>query len=53
MATTRIRPCRSPDLKQSDLRVVRPDDSGCEGQKVTEAGEDTQQLAWIRSVIRR
>ncbi|MFI2237161.1 S1 family peptidase [Streptomyces chrestomyceticus] len=91
--------CQSPVLKQSDLRVVRPDDRRCKGytapggpdfcmEKVTgipaggdsggpvmsigaqgtetllgvfngsdretvaQAGEVSQQLAWIRSVIR-
>ncbi|MFF1692723.1 S1 family peptidase [Streptomyces sp. NPDC058257] len=92
--------CQSPVLKQSHLRVVRPDDPRCEGhtapggsdfcmkkvsgipaggdsggpvmsiaprgketllgvfdgsdrEKVAEAGEISQQLAWIRSVVRR
>ncbi|MFJ2769215.1 S1 family peptidase [Streptomyces sp. NPDC087300] len=92
--------CQSPVLKQSDLRVVRPDDPRCEGytapggsdfcmekvsgipaggdsggpvmsvgprgketlvgvfdgsdrETIAEAGEISQQLAWIRSVIRR
>ncbi|WP_030020035.1 S1 family peptidase [Streptomyces monomycini] len=92
--------CQSPVLKQSDLRVVRPDDRRCQGytapggpdfcmEKVTgipaggdsggpvmsigahgtetllgvfngsdretvaQAGEVSQQLAWIRSVTRR
>ncbi|KOT62531.1 MULTISPECIES: S1 family peptidase [Streptomyces] len=92
--------CQSPVLKQSDLRVVRPDDPRCEGytapggpdfcmekvsgipaggdsggpvmsiapsgtetllgvfsgsdrETVAQAGEVSQQLAWIRSVIRR
>ncbi|MFG2222246.1 S1 family peptidase [Streptomyces sp. NPDC048644] len=92
--------CQSPVLKQSDLRVVRPDDPRCDGytapggsdfcmekvsgipaggdsgspvmsispqgtetllgvfdgsdrQKIAEAGEISQQLAWIRSVTRR
>ncbi|MEU7185791.1 trypsin-like serine protease [Streptomyces sp. NPDC045369] len=92
--------CQSPALKQSDLRIVRPDDRRCKGytapggpdfcmEKVTgipaggdsggpvmsigaqgsetllgvfngsdretvaQAGEVSQQLAWIRSVIRR
>ncbi|MEU4200633.1 trypsin-like serine protease [Streptomyces sp. NPDC045470] len=92
--------CQSPVLKQSDLRIVRPDDRRCKGytapggpdfcmEKVTgipaggdsggpvmsigaqgsetllgvfngsdretvaQAGEVSQQLAWIRSVIRR
>ncbi|MFJ5677576.1 S1 family peptidase [Streptomyces sp. NPDC093097] len=92
--------CQSAVLKQSDLRVVRPDDPRCEGytvpggsdfcmekvsgipaggdsggpvmsiapqggetllgvfdgsdrQEVAEAGEVSQQLAWIRSVTRQ
>lgn len=92
--------CQSPVLKQSDLRVVRPDDPRCEGytapggsdfcmekvsgipaggdsggpvmsiappgaetllgvfdgsdrEHIAEAGEISQQLAWIRSVTRR
>ncbi|MFE3887600.1 S1 family peptidase [Streptomyces lydicus] len=92
--------CQSPVLKQSDLRVVRPDDPRCEGhatpggsdfcmekvsgipaggdsggpvmsiapsgtetllgvfngsdrENIAEAGEISQQLAWIRSVTRR
>ncbi|MFJ8673536.1 S1 family peptidase [Streptomyces sp. NPDC093589] len=92
--------CQSPVLKQSDLRVVRPDDPRCEGytapggsdfcmekvsgipaggdsggpvmsiapngaetllgvldgsdrQEIAEAGEISQQLAWIHSVTRR
>ncbi|MHB6904239.1 S1 family peptidase [Streptomyces sp. DB-54] len=91
--------CQSPVLKQSDLRIVRPDDPRCEGytapggsdfcmekvsgipaggdsggpvmsiapqgtetllgvfdgsdrQEIAQAGEISQQLAWIRSVIR-
>lgn len=97
--TTDENACQSPVLKQSVLRVVRPDDRRCEGytapggsdfcmvkvsgipaggdsggpimsvaprggetllgvfdgsdrQRVAEAGEVSQQLAWIRSVIR-
>ncbi|MFF3543859.1 S1 family peptidase [Streptomyces platensis] len=92
--------CQSPVLKQSDLRVVRPDDPRCKGytapggpdfcmekvsgipaggdsggpvmsiaprgaetllgvfngsdrEKAAEAGEISQQLAWIRSVTRQ
>ncbi|MCB5908903.1 S1 family peptidase [Streptomyces pinistramenti] len=92
--------CQSPVLKQSDLRVVRPDDPRCDGhtapggsdfcmekvsgipaggdsggpvmsiaphgtetllgvfdgsdrEKTAEAGEISQQLAWIHSVTRR
>lgn len=92
--------CQSPVLKQSTLRVVRPDDPRCEGytapggsdfcmekvsgipaggdsggpvmsidsrgaetllgvfagsdrEEIAQAGEVSQQLAWIRSVIRR
>ncbi|GHG48115.1 S1 family peptidase [Streptomyces glebosus] len=92
--------CQSPVLKQSDLRVVRPDDPRCKGytapggpdfcmekvsgipaggdsggpvmsiaprgtetllgvfngsdrEQVAEAGEISQQLAWIRSVTRK
>ncbi|MER0478298.1 trypsin-like serine protease [Streptomyces sp. Edi2] len=92
--------CQSPVLKQSDLRVVRPDDPRCEGytapggsdfcmekvsgipaggdsggpvmsiappgtetllgvfdgsdrEHIAEAGEISQQLAWIHSVTRR
>lgn len=92
--------CQSPVLKQSDLRVVRPDDPRCEGytapggsdfcmekvsgipaggdsggpvmsiapqgtetllgvfdgsdrEHIAQAGEISQQLAWIRSVTRR
>ncbi|MEU6476742.1 trypsin-like serine protease [Streptomyces sp. NPDC047017] len=91
--------CQSPVLKQSELRVVRPDDPRCDGftapggsdfcmekvsgipaggdsggpvmsigprgtetllgvfdgsdrQEIAEAGEVSQQLAWIRSVVR-
>ncbi|MFJ6787469.1 S1 family peptidase [Streptomyces angustmyceticus] len=92
--------CQSPVLKQSDLRVVRPDDPRCEGytapggsdfcmekvsgipaggdsggpvmsiapqgtetllgvfdgsdrEHIAQAGEISQQLAWIRSITRR
>lgn len=92
--------CQSPVLKQSDLRVVRPDDARCKGytapggpdfcmekvsgipaggdsggpvmsiaprgtetllgvfngsdrEQVAQAGEISQQLAWIRSVTRK
>ncbi|MBD2893167.1 hypothetical protein amrb99_20880 [Actinomadura sp. RB99] len=98
--TTDENACQSPILKQSVLRVVRPDDRRCEGytapggsdfcmvkvsgipaggdsggpimsvaprggetllgvfdgsdrQRIAEAGEVSQQRAWIRSVIRR